>query len=416
MFTRRDFLKGTSLLALGGTVPEFLARTARAAEPGKDTVLVVVEMTGGNDGLNTVIPYADERYYKFRPTLGIKKAQLQKVNDSIGLHPRLAGLSNLLQKGKLAVVQGVGYPNPDRSHFESMDVWQLGDPRRIEKIGWLARAVGNMSANEAGVTGMQVGPGKLPLALSGASGIVSLGEPESFELSLTGSADRQKARRKLLGDLSGPAKSDDDIASFVQRRQLQTLQAAEKIRAALAAAQTAKGKDEAELERTSFRLNAPDGMMQKLATVTRLIRAGLGTRIFYVSIDGFDTHGDQAETHADLLGQLGDAVGAFFETQLGDDAKRVVLMTYSEFGRRVKENGSRGTDHGAASCMFVAGPAVKAGQVGAYPSLGDLDDGDLKFTLDFRRIYATILDQWLAVDSRRVLGGQFEHVELLAKR
>ena len=156
--------------------------------------------------------------------------------------------------------------------------------------------------------------------------------------------------------------------------------------------------------------------MQKLQTVSRLIKAGLGTRVFYVSIDGFDTHVDQAGTHADLLGEIGDAVGQFFETHLGDDAKRVLLMTYSEFGRRVRENGSSGTDHGAASCMFVAGPAVKAGAVGTYPSLGDLDDGDLKFTLDFRRVYATLLDQWLAVDSQRVLGGKFEHVELLAKR
>src|SRR5258708_32031178 len=174
---RRDFLKNTSLVALGSTIPEFLARTAQAAEPGKDTVLVVLEMTGGNDGLNTVIPFADERYYKFRPTLGIKKNELRKVNDSVGLHPRLAGLANMLQNNALAVVQGVGYPNPDRSHFESMDIWQSADPKRANKAGWLARAAGTMTAQDGGFLGMQVGPGKLPLALTGnTSGIVSLGE------------------------------------------------------------------------------------------------------------------------------------------------------------------------------------------------------------------------------------------------
>ena len=405
---RRDFLKNTSLVALGSTIPEFLARTAFAAEPGKDTILVVLEMTGGNDGLNMVVPFADERYYKFRPTIGIKKTELKKVNDSIGLHPRLTGLANLLQKNELAIVQGVGYPNPDRSHFESMDIWQLADPRRKEKIGWLARTAANMTAVESGFLGIQVGPGKLPLAMSGgAGGIVSLGEPDSFELAMTGPADRQPARKKLLEDLSKPAAPDkQEIAAFVQRRQLQTLKAVEKIREALS------GQPQANV---ALRPGGNETLPQKLQVVARLIQKGLGTRIFYVSIDGFDTHSDQASAHGELLGEIGNAVELFFQT-LGDDQKRVLLLTYSEFGRRVKENGSKGTDHGAASSMFIAGPAVKAGPIGTYPSLGDLDDGDLKFTLDFRRVYATLLDQWLAVDSRQVLGSKFEHVELLAKK
>jgi uncharacterized protein (DUF1501 family) len=416
---RRDFLKNTSLIALGSAVPEFLVRTAYAAEPGKDTVLVVLEMTGGNDGLNTVVPFADDRYYKFRPTLGIKKTDLRKVNDAIGLHPRLTALANLLQNNALAVVQGVGYPNPDRSHFESMDVWQSADPKRADRTGWLARAAGSFTATDGGFVGMQVGPGKLPLALTGAAGgVVSLGDPESFQLSLSGAADRQKPRKKLLDDLSATSPdAKDDLSTFVQRRQEQTLKAIQKVREALDAPQPAPGGAQLPPQPnvTAFRPVGNEPLAQKLQLVARLIQKGLGTRVFYVSIDGFDTHGNQADMHGNLLGEVGNAIESFFNTLKGNDDKRVLLMTFSEFGRRVKENGSKGTDHGAASCLFVAGPAVKSGPVSTYPSLGDLDDGDLKFTLDFRRLYATLLDKWLGCDSRRVLGGKFDPVELLAK-
>lgn len=417
---RRDFLKQSSLVAVGGTIPMFLARTAQAAEVGKDTILVVLEMTGGNDGLNTVIPYADEQYYKFRPTIGIKKAELKKVNDSIGLHPRLQGLANLLQNNQLAIVQGVGYPNPDRSHFESMDIWQAADPRRKQKTGWLSRAAGTMGTKDGGFAAMQVGPGKLPFALTGNSGgIVSLGEPESFELALTGAADRQKSRKKLLEDLNKPsATGKEELTDFVQRRQLQTLKAIEKVREALN--QSTPGSNSANVPQppatTTFRAVGNETLSQKLQIVARLIQKGLGTRIYYVSIDGFDTHSNQADQHGILLGEIGNAVEQFFNTLQGGDGKRVVLMTFSEFGRRVKENGSQGTDHGAASCMFVAGPAIKAGAIGKYPSLGDLDDGDLKFNIDFRRVYATLLDQWLGCDSQHVLESKFDHIELLAKK
>jgi uncharacterized protein (DUF1501 family) len=414
---RRDFLKNSSLIALGSTIPEFLLRSASAAEPGKENILVVLEMTGGNDGLNTVIPFADERYYKLRPTLGVKKKELRKVNDSIGLHPRLAGLANLLEKNELAVVLGVGYPNPDRSHFESMDIWQLADPRRKEKAGWLARSAGTMTAKEGGFLAMQVGPGKLPTALTGAAGgIVSLGEPESFELALTGPTNRQPARKKLLADLSDPDTSNkEDLAAFIQRRQLQTLKATEKIREALQQPQPAPGGADPPLPNVAFRPVGNEPLAAKLQIVARLIQKGLGTRIFYVTIDGFDTHSNQADPHGNLLAEIGNAVQTFFDSLRNGDDKRVLLMTYSEFGRRAKENGSKGTDHGAASCLFVAGPGVKAGAVGKYPSLGELDDGDLKHNLDFRRLYATLLDQWLGCDSRRVLNGKFDPVDLLKK-
>ena len=411
MFNRRDFLTrtlgGSSLLAVGGVVPEFLASTARAADAqkGKDTVLVVVELTGGNDGLNTVAPFADDLYHKARPTLGITKKEALKLDDHVGLHPRLTELKGLFDQKKLAVIQGVGYPNPDRSHFESMDIWQSADVKRIEKTGWLGRAAGAIDNTSGGVPIFHSGTGS-PLAIAGApnGGAVSVNEQAAFKLDLGADADRQKARRKLLEDVSAPQKvAGDDIASFVQKRQVQTLAAVETLR------ELVEGPDAVR--------RYGGGLTQKLQLVAGLIAKGFGTRIFYVSIDGFDTHANQAPAHAALLTELADAIGNFFETLKGTgDNERVRLMTFSEFGRRVKENGSRGTDHGAASCLFVAGPSVKGGVVGKHPSLSDLGDDDLKFHTDFRRVYATMLGSWLGCDSKAVLGAKWDHIpELEAK-
>jgi uncharacterized protein (DUF1501 family) len=407
MLNRRSFIHASSLLAVGGIVPEFLARTARAAEPGKETVLVVLEMTGGNDGLNTVVPYRDDLYYKYRPTLGIKKERLKRIDDTVGLHPRLDGLHALHEKGELAIVQSVGYPNPNRSHFESMDVWQSADPKRQATTGWVARTASVLPSSK-GVPTMFVGADKLPLALQGAGGsVLSIDAPEDFALHLTGSPDRQKARRKLIEDLNGGPGEVDDPAAFVRRRQLQAFASVDKIR---------KAVNLADRSDNSVRLSDSRDLKDKLGLIALLIRAEFGTRIFYVAVDGFDTHANQSEAHGALLGQVGDAVAKFFE-QLrdGDHDKRVLLLTYSEFGRRVKENGSHGTDHGAGSCLFVAGPGVKGGATNPAPRLDELDGGDIKFTVDFRRVYATLLDGWLGVDSKTVLGARHEAIALLKR-
>jgi uncharacterized protein (DUF1501 family) len=413
MFTRRDFLTrtlgGSSLLAVGGIVPEFLARTAAAdAQKGKDTVLVVVELTGGNDGLNTVAPYADDLYHKARPTLAFSKKEVLKLDDTVGLHPKLTEMKRLFDEKKLAVVQGVGYPNPDRSHFESMDIWQLADPKRIQVSGWLARSVTGMSVKEAGVPGMYVGEGGMPLALQGADGgVISLADRASFRLQLSGNA---KPRRALIEDLNA-ADPNSDLAAFVRKRQLQTYTSLQKIEEAL---KGTGGNNPP--NRRGADANNPDADLKtlqgKLGLIGRLIQKGLGTRVYYASINGFDTHSQQADVHADLLQEVSQAIGTFFGP-LGSDADRVCVMTYSEFGRRVKENGSRGTDHGSGSCLFVAGPKVQGGVVGKHPSLSDLTDGDLKYHTDFRRVYATLLDKWLGVESRGVLGDTFEHLPLI---
>jgi uncharacterized protein (DUF1501 family) len=400
-------LQGSSLLAFGSMAPQFLVNTARAAEAGKETILVVIEMTGGNDGLNTVIPYADDLYHKARPTLAFKKDQVVRVDDHVGLHPGLRGLELLLQAGQVAPVLGVGVPNPNRSHFESMDVWQSADPERKRTTGWLARSATDLQSQGGGIPVMQVGPEKLPLALRGApSGVASINGQHPFSIKLdSGDEDERKTRRGLLEEL---AKSDvpppeGGMLQFVRRRQLETYTTVDRLQEVL------KGV-------------APDGrfpgtaLAQKLQLVGQLIVKGLGARVFYVALDGFDTHSNQGPTHQKLLEELGTSVAALFATlkQAGHD-QRVLVMTFSEFGRRVQENGSKGTDHGAGSCLLVAGPAVKGGAVGKHPSLKELDQGDLQHHTDFRRVYATLLDGWLRCDSKAVLGETFEHVPLLKK-
>jgi uncharacterized protein (DUF1501 family) len=418
MFNRREFLtrtlKGATLLSVGTVVPRFIAETARAAEAGKDTVLVVVEMGGGNDGLNTVIPYADDLYHKFRPTLHYTKDQVVRLDDHVGLHPGMGSLRQLWQQEQLAVLLGVGYPNPDRSHFEAMDIWQSADPRRALKNGWLGRAGGDLQGRSADVAIMHIGPNRLPLALQGApgGGAISVNNNHPYHLDLGGgTAAQHKARRRLLEDISKPAAApltphpsspgergeEGDLLAFVQRRQVQTLTTIERMEEAL-------------------RMPAgfqPNALSQKLQLIAQLIQRGFGTRVYYAAIDGFDTHANQAPTHQKLLAELAESITQFFNVlKGGGHDKRVRLLTFSEFGRRVQENGSKGTDHGAASCLFVAGAGAK-GVIGKHPRLDDLDAGDLKYGIDFRSVYATLLDGWLGCDSRAVLGKKWDPIDAL---
>jgi uncharacterized protein (DUF1501 family) len=412
MFNRREFLKKSSLVAAAPFVPGFIANTARAAENGKDSVLVILEMTGGNDGLGMVGPHKDDDYKKARPTLRLDASTGIKFTDDLVLNPGLRSLQQLINEGQVSVVQGVGYPNPDRSHFESMDRWQAGEPGpKVGTSGWLARSVGDLQKGaDGGVPVMHIGAEKLPLACRGTTqGIFSINQEQPFELRLgqPGSA-QEKARKKLLADLAQGSLADDQDAllPFVQKRHLQTYASLDKLKEVL--------KDNS---LTPQQYGQPGtNLYIKMDLVTRLIQKGFGTRVFYLALDGFDTHSGQQQPHQALLQQIGDGVFNMFTRlrQTGDD-KRVLFMTFSEFGRRVQENGSKGTDHGAASCLFVIGPGVKGGAVGKHPSFTDLDDGDLKHHTDFRKVYATLLDKWLNVDSKAVLNGKFDHIDLLKR-
>jgi uncharacterized protein (DUF1501 family) len=391
MLSRRDFLKSSTLLALAPTVPGFLARTARAVEAKRDgRVLVVIQLDGGNDGINTVVPFADEGYAKYRKTLRIPKDRLVKVNDRVGLHFALQDLGKLLEGGKLAIAQGVGYPNPSRSHFRSMAIWHAArlDPEEHNKLGWLGRGLDSAGK---GASSLLVGAGPPPVAIRGRRSVASAIERlEDFKLAA--GADPRKALGK-----EEPA---DDLAAFVQRSMLDAYASADRL------AEVAKGKD-------SDTRYPQTGLATHLQLVSRLLKVGLDTRVFYTLQRGYDTHNAQSQTHTTLLFEFAGAMRAFLDDLTAAKlADRVAVLVFSEFGRTVKENGSAGTDHGTAGPMFLAGPQVKAGLVGVAPSLLDLDpkDGDLRRSLDFRQVYATVLEDWLGLPAKTALGGDFKRL------
>lgn len=417
--SRRAFLKGSAgsaaLVALAQGVPQFLLNaSAHAAENRGETVLVVVQLSGGNDGLNTVIPFADDAYRKGRPSLAVGKDQVKKIDDSLGFHPSMDGFAKLLEGGKLGIVQGVGYPNPDRSHFSSMDIWHTARPElykgRGERdgpghrvTGWIGRCL-DVHAPARGATGdmpgLHLGGGRLPLALVGEEiRVSSVDALEGFKLE-HGSDER--LRNAMQRAASAKRDGQDDLVTFLQRGTLSAMDSSRRVQESL-------GKYKTDVKYPE------SGLARRLKTVAQLIDAGLGTRVYYLDLDGFDTHANQGAAHAGLLAELSGAVSAFVnDLDAHGHGKRVMTMTFSEFGRRVRENASQGTDHGAAAPLFVAGGRVKTGLIGQHPSLTDLDEGDLNFTTDFRSVYAAVLEQWLGVASEPVLGGKFEPVKVTA--
>jgi uncharacterized protein (DUF1501 family) len=381
MLNRRQFLQSSSLLALAPTVPLFLARTARAAGADKDgRVLVVVQLDGGNDALNTIIPYADPTYEKLRPKLRIDKKNLLKLSDKLGLHSALKPLDKLLQAGHLAVAPGVGYPNPNRSHFESMAIWHTArfDPEERKGYGWIGRALDPKAG-----TAFVVGPA-VPGALRGR---------RSTAVALNRIEDMLLADPSAATPMAGPD-SANDLQAFVRRQAVDAQAAADKL------AHLAGGDDGGRYPGT--------GLAERLKLVARLMKSNLDSRVFYTVQAGYDTHASQVFTHANLLNEFAGAVAAFFEDLKGAKlAERVTLLAFSEFGRTIQENGSAGTDHGTAGAVFLAGLGVKGGAFGSMPSLTDLVKGEPKMTTDFRQVYASVLEDWLGLAAADVLGGTF---------
>lgn len=410
---RRDVLSvatASTLAAFAPTAPRFLLDSAVAAEaPGgakEDRVLVVVQLSGGNDGLNTVVPYGRDEYRRARPTLAQPAGSVLKLNDELGLHPSCAGLAALWEKQALAIVQGVGYPNPNRSHFESFDIWHTAHRETSARsTGWLGRYAdatrsGRGESKDADPPAIHVGGEPQPLALaahdSAASSFRSL---EDLRLRTPrGSADRDAVSARL----AAAAPPTDDFERFLRAASVSALTTSRRVEAVVSGASTGAKYPAGELAR-------------RLQVVAQLVEAGLGTRIYYVMQDGYDTHSKQAAAHASLLSDLGGALQAFHAdlAARGHD-RRTTVLVFSEFGRRVRENASQGTDHGAAAPAFLIGGAVRAGVLGDHPSLTDLDDGDLKHRVDFRQIYATLLTDWLGCDAASVLGQPYERMKLFA--
>jgi uncharacterized protein (DUF1501 family) len=398
MLSRRDFLRSSSLLALAPTVPLFVAQTGRAAAAGADRrVLVVVQLDGGNDALNTVIPHADPAYAKLRPTLKVNSKDVIKLTDEVGLHPSLRPLDKLLQAGQLAVLPGVGYPNPNRSHFESMAIWHTArfDAEERQGYGWLGRALDGVQGSSY-VIGTAV-PGAVRGARSAAA---SLSRVEDVLLADPGVLGRFAPNAADPAKKSVGPDSKDDLLAYIRRQAVDAQSAGEKL------ASLARGGDGGKYPATA--------LADRLRLAARLLKADLGARVIYTLQAGYDTHASQRFAHAGLLSEFAGAVAAFFEDlKEAKLADRVVLLAFSEFGRTIKENGSAGTDHGTAGAVFLAGPGVKGGLAGTMPSLADLDKGEPKMTADFRRVYASVLAGWLGLPDRAALGGAFEPLPLL---
>ena len=433
--TRREFLRHTVLGgALSWTVPTFLANTfsalqAEAADQatqtttGRDgTILVVLQMAGGNDGINTVVPYADDHYHRARPRIGLAEAKVLKLNAEVGLHPALTGFKELYDSGRLAIVQGAGYPNPNRSHFRSTEIWQTAsDSTRFERYGWLGRYFDNACSGSDPTFGVCIGH-QMPQAFTARQPTgVSLDNPQNYRFMAGGSSrpgqsgNMEESFRKLnqpeedansgatIGALSGPVRHTGSALDFLERTALDAQVSSDKIRSIAGSVQNAATYPGSQLGNS-------------LKLVAKLIGGSLPTRIFYVSQGGYDTHTNQTNTQERLLKDLGDSVSAFVEDMRAQgNLPRVLLMTFSEFGRRVAENANGGTDHGAAAPMFVIGEKVKSGLLGQYPSLApsDLFQGDLKFSVDFRSVYAAVLESWLKTKSEPILGRKFAPLQIV---
>ncbi len=436
--TRRDFLRTTLLGgALTWTVPSFVAQTFSALHAeadgaltqvatGKDgPILVLIQLAGGNDGLNAVVPYTNDYYYNARPAIGIPSNQVLPLNDTLGLNPAMAGFKKLFDAGHLSIVNGVGYPNPNRSHFRATEIWQTAsDEDKYLTDGWLGRYFDNACQGCDPTVAINIGP-RLPQAFSSHQPTgISLENPDSYRFMGSGKNDDETVAYRSMytpdpDDVTPGANSGGSVSMVSGTVTLQNGQSAlDFLERTSMDAQVSSDKIRAIASRTaSTSLYPGSGLAKNLQLVARLIAGGLPTRIFYVSQGGYDTHTGQRGGQDARLRELGDAVKAFTDdlTNMGE-FDRVMIMTFSEFGRRVHENGSQGTDHGAAAPMFLIGSHMKAGLLGAEPSLApeDLTDGDIKYNTDFRSVYASILESWLHTASTPILGRAFPTLPIIA--
>lgn len=406
ILSRREFLRNATIFSALGVAPQFLTRAAEGAQPAihgfaDDRVLVVVQLSGGNDGLNTIVPYGDDQYYRLRSRIALKKDRLLTLDNHLGFNDSLEDLMRLYDDGMLAVVQSVGYPNPDRSHFRSMEIWQTAsDSDEFLSTGWIGRYFDNTCSGSCRPqAGVAISPER-PQAFDGDSGLgVAFTDPKRFGWQ----AGKQGDSMENFEQLNAPGASAESNLDFLRHMTSNAIMSSEQVKEA---ASRAKGT------RDAF-----SGAMQNnpLATVAKLIRGGLETRIFYVSFGSFDTHANQPGQHERLLGQFAQSMRAFQETLRRDGtAGRVLTMVFSEFGRRVNENASGGTDHGTAGPMFLIGDNVRAGLHGKAPNLSDLQNGDLQHATDFRSVYASVLDQWFGVDPKAVLLDSFPTLDIVA--
>lgn len=400
--TRREFLRwggrGIGLLAFSQFAPSFLVESTLAATPSPEkdrSILVLVQLAGGNDGLNTVIPFEDPDYYRLRPTLGIKKPDAIALTDTLGLHPSMTALHALMQEGSAGIIQNVGYPNPNHSHFRSSEIWETGsDSSQFLSTGWIGRFLDNACGGEG-----TAGAGGDPVAVHVTNEL-----PQSFQAGKPHATFGLRAggggnNRESLALLEKLVQQDDHEAnassSFLRATMMDALVTEQRVQKII-------GSYKAE---SAYPGN---GFAQSLRNVAALISAGISTRVYFVSLGGFDTHSNQANSHSNLLRTLSEGLSAFQKDLVARKLdSQVLTMTFSEFGRRPNENESRGTDHGTAAPLFIMGSRLNGTLHGTPPSLKLEKNRDVQFSTDFRQVYATVLDKWFACPTDQVLGKSY---------
>ena len=410
--SRREFLaRGLYGIGVSSAMPIFLSRTSAAltaqalqgtsVEKYPNRILVVVELSGGNDGLNTVVPYGDPAYYRARPKIGIPENEVIKLSNGFGLHPSMVGFERLYKDGLLGVVHGCGYDHPSLSHFSSMGFWHTGVPNGGEPLGWLGRLADEVYNPSKKNVIVNIGNSQSLAVRSGHHSPLVFDDPARFRREGT---DEEK---KVLAGMSLPKTTGNASLEFLTSLAANATESSDFVRQASASYQT------------TVDYGIGGGIGANLQRVAALISAGMPTRLYYVTYAGnsFDTHVQQADLHSRLLMYTADAIRGFMEDikrlGRGDD---VAMMVFTEFGRRVEENGSLGTDHGTATPMFIVGKPVQGGFYGQHPSLTDLDDGNMKMTTDFRRVYATLIKEWLGYDdTAAVLKGRFDTLGVFTK-
>ena len=376
------------------------------ASEKKDTVLVILQLAGGNDALNTIIPYGDPLYMDNRPNVRIAEDQVVPLNDYIGFNPAMGPIKELYDEGKVAIIQGTGYPTPNRSHFRSMDIWHTCEPEKVGSEGWLGRAIQQIDPNKDNVlTGVNFGRGLPRAFVMPGVPVASVGNLETYGV-LTGieGEDQRAEALEVFSNIYSPAIGRGMVMDYLSQTGMDALNGADILSTA------------PELYSSTVEY-AGNSVAQYLRNIAQVHLANLGTKILYTTApyNSFDTHAAQPATHQRLWTEVSNAVNDFYQDLKEHNASHnVVLLLFTEFGRRVHDNGS-GTDHGAGGISFVIGDAVKGGLYGEYPSLapGDLDEGDLKFNNDFRSTYATLIEKWMGLDSKPVVGGSFDLMDFV---
>ena len=372
----------------------------------KDPVLVILQMTGAYDALNTFIPYSDPHYVDYRPELGIAPEDVLAVDDQVGFHPAMAPIKELYDQGKVAVLQGIGYPNPIRSHFRSLDIWHTAEPDKMVTDGWLGKTIRDLDPNKENIlTAVNFGRG-LPRALAAPGvSVASVGDLSNYGV-LTGiqGDDQRSEALDIFARMYSPMIGTGAVNDYLSQTGLDALKGADILRTA---PQTYASSVE----------YGGSPFAQWLKNIAQVHLSDFGTRVLYTGVNPgtFDTHANQNITFPKLWGDVSNAVGDFYQDLKDHNAnEEVVILLFTEFGRRVQENGS-GTDHGSGSVAFMIGDAVKGGLYGEYPSLEPdrLDHGDLQWNSDFRSTYATLLEQWMGLDANPILGGTFEQLDFI---